>query len=1031
MNKKSNALLVLLVEDDPAHATAIQRALEAPGSDFEVKVVNNLREFRQKSVERPPSIALMDLNLPDGRATEVLTHPPEAGPFPVLVMTSYGNEQVAVEAIKAGALEYVVKSPEAFADMQHTVTHALNEWNLLQARKRTEETLEVKNVILVTQQETSLDGILVVDENGEIISFNRRFADLWGIPADMAEPKSDEAILQSVKDKLIDPDEFLAKLEELYRDREETSREEITLTDGRVVDRYSAPMVGEGGKHYGRVWYFRDVTDQKRAESEIQLSAQKLSLHVEQTPLAVIEFDLDGKVREWNPAAVKMFGYSRKEALGKFWSFIAPAAIHGQLEKVWTAIVGQHGGKRSTNVNITKDGRNISCEWFNTPLVDSDGRTIGVASLIQDVTERKKAEEAVRASEARFRTLIERAPAAIRINRAGKTIYVNQKFLDLYGFKSVDELVGRPVADQWAPEFRERVMDNTRKQARGEPILSDYEGIGQRKDGSQFPVQISVALVELPDGPASMAFLIDVTERKKAEEAVRASQERLKQIFEASPNVTSVFRIEDQALRRTWISPNLERIFGYAVEEALQPHWWSAHVHPEDVARVITDSARVLAREHIVHEYRFLKRDGSAVWIRDELRLLRDAVGRPAEVVGAWTDITERKELEAHLLRTQRLESVGRLASGIAHDLNNILSPMLMVPPLIREAIKDPELLKMVDLVDTNAQRGSNIIKQLLTFGRGMEGERMPVQLRSLVSEMSGIIRETFNKNIVTHQETPRDIWLVIGDATQLHQVLMNLCVNARDAMPEGGKLTLKLENQEFDESFARMTPGARAGRYVCLSVMDSGQGIAPEHLDKIFDPFFTTKELGKGTGLGLSTVLGIVQSHDGFIQVHSQPGRGTQFKIYLPASEVPEVKPAAEADGPLPKGSGELVLVVDDEKSVRDVTRRLLERNGYHVIEAAEGAEGITQYVAHQKKVQVVLTDLAMPVMDGPSFIRVLRRLNPQARVIAMTGYQSKSSLPVDLGVPAEDRLSKPFNGVVLLKTLHRMLHPESASKN
>jgi nitrogen-specific signal transduction histidine kinase len=394
-------------------------------------------------------------------------------------------------------------------------------------------------------------------------------------------------------------------------------------------------------------------------------------------------------------------------------------------------------------------------------------------------------------------------------------------------------------------------------------------------------------------------------------------------------------------------------------------------------------------------------------------------------VTGAWTDITERKSLETHLLRTQRLESVGRLASGIAHDLNNILAPMLMVPPLLREAIPDPELRKMLDLIETNAQRGSNIIKQLLTFGRGLEGERVPVQLRALVTDMSGIIRETFHKNIITRRETPLDTWLVSGDATQLHQVLMNLCVNARDAMPEGGTLTLKLENQEFDESFARMTPGAKPGRYVCLSVTDTGEGIAPEHLDKIYDPFFTTKELGKGTGLGLSMVLGIVQSHGGFIQVHSQPGRGTQFKVYLPASETAEAQPASQANQPLPQGGGELVLVVDDESSVRQVTRKLLERNGYHVIEAAEGADGITQYVAHRQEVQVVVTDLAMPVMDGPAFIRVLRRLNPQVRVIAVSGYQSKSSLPPDLGVPGEAHLSKPFTGAMLLQAMQRVLHP------
>jgi PAS domain S-box-containing protein len=488
--------------------------------------------------------------------------------------------------------------------------------------------------------------------------------------------------------------------------------------------------------------------------------------------------------------------------------------------------------------------------------------------------------------------------------------------------------------------------------------------------------------------------------------------------------------MDGPALRRTWVSPNLGRLFGYTVEEALQPHWWSAHVHPEDLARVITDADRILSREHIVHEYRFLRRDGGVVWIHDELRLVRGATGQPQEVVGAWTDITERKELETHLLRTQRLESVGRLASGIAHDLNNILAPMLMVPRMLRDVVKDPELRNMLDLVETNAQRGSNIIKQLLTFGRGMEGERVPVQLRALVNEMSGIIRETFHKNITTRRETPPDIWLVTGDATQLHQVLMNLCVNARDAMPEGGTLTLKLENHEFDESFARMTPGARAGRYVCMSVTDTGQGIAPEHLDKIFDPFFTTKELGKGTGLGLSTVLGIVQGHGGFLQVHSQPGRGTEFRAFLPASDAAEVPPASKADQPLPQGGGELVLVVDDESSVRQVTRKLLERNGYRVIEAAEGADGITQYVTHQKDVQVVVTDLAMPIMDGPAFIRVLRRMNPQVRVIAVTGYQSKSSLPADLGVPIEARLSKPFSGVTLLQTLQRMLHPEAPPK-
>jgi PAS domain S-box-containing protein len=1093
MRKKTDPLLVLLAEDDSAHAAAIQRALENGGSEIEVKVVGTLREFRRRIVDRPPNIAIMDLNLPDGRATEVLTSPPEAGPFPILVMTSYGNEQVAVEAIKAGALEYVVKSPETFADMSHTIAHALQEWNLRQERKRAEEALEFKNVILVTQQETSLDGILVVDENGEIISFNRRFIDLWGIPPTMAEPKSDEKVLQLVMDKLVKPEEFVAKLEQLYENREETSRDEITLQDGRTVDRYSAPMIGEGGKHYGRVWYFRDITERKRAENELQKVNRALRLTsqcnqeiVRATDevallqavcriavehggyrLAWVGFAEQDEARSVRPVAQAGFEEGYLSALNITWADVergrgpTGAAIRTRKPVLtrdiptepafapWRAEAIQRGYVSSIALPLLNEGCCLGALMMYSGVPDAfDPKEIELlAELANDVaygisairhrSERKQAEEALGERQRQLATLMSNLPGMAyrcRNDQDWTMEFVSDGAQELTGYSASELTSNRKVtfASLIHPDDRKAVWDQVQAGLkRNEPFVLNYRlrtATGEERwvweqGRGIFDSQRQLLALE--------GFITNITDRKRAEEALRASQEQLRQIFEASPNVTSVFRMEDKGLQRTWVSPNLERLFGYTVQEALQPHWWSAHVHPEDVARVITDSARILAREHIVHEYRFLRRDGSAVWIRDELRLLRDAADRPLEVVGAWTDITERKELETHLLRTQRLESVGRLASGIAHDLNNILSPMLMVPPLLREAVKDPELLKMVDLVDTNAQRGSSIIKQLLTFGRGMEGERVPVQLRSLVSEMSGIIRETFHKSITVHQETPRDIWLVSGDATQLHQVLMNLCVNARDAMPDGGTLTLKLENLEFDESFARMTPGAKSGRYVCLSVTDTGQGIAPEHLDKIFDPFFTTKEVGKGTGLGLSTVLGIVQSHEGFIQVHSQPGRGTQFKIYLPACETAGVPSAAETNKSVPKGNGELVLVVDDEKSVRDVTRKLLERNGYHVIEAAEGAEGITQYVAHQKEVQLVLTDLAMPIMDGPAFIRVLRRLNPQVPLIAMTGYQSKSSLPADLGVPNEDRLSKPFNGVVLLRALHRLLHPETAAKN
>jgi len=388
-------------------------------------------------------------------------------------------------------------------------------------------------------------------------------------------------------------------------------------------------------------------------------------------------------------------------------------------------------------------------------------------------------------------------------------------------------------------------------------------------------------------------------------------------------------------------------------------------------------------------------------------------------------DLTARKKLEAQLLRTQRLESLGQLASGIAHDLNNILAPILMAAPLLQGAIRDPAARKIADIVTTNAGRGAAIIKQLLTFSRGLEGRRAPLQSKSLLREMEMIVAETFPKNITAKLEVPPEPWLVTGDPTQLHQVLMNLCVNARDAMPDGGTLTLGLENLTMNSARAAAIPGASPGRYVVLSVMDTGTGIAPEHLDKIYDPFFTTKEIGRGTGLGLSTVLGIVKSHQGFVQVKTALGHGTQFQVYLPASVEEDLAPAPTAQESRLQGHGELVLIVDDEENVRQVTRSILEAYGYRVMDFANATMGLDWYGQHGPEVNVVISDLMMPGMDGATFVRKLRQLNPQALVIAASGYQAESSATdkADTGVQA--RLAKPFTVEMLLQTLHRVLHP------
>jgi len=331
-----------------------------------------------------------------------------------------------------------------------------------------------------------------------------------------------------------------------------------------------------------------------------------------------------------------------------------------------------------------------------------------------------------------------------------------------------------------------------------------------------------------------------------------------------------------------------------------------------------------------------------------------------------------------------------------------------------------------VDTVEASASRGAEVVKQILTFSRGAPVEKTVVQTRHLLTEILRTIQETFPKAITLERAIPRDLWTVPGDPTQLHQVLMNLCVNARDAMPAGGTLTLAAENVVLDEDFARVTPFAKAGPYVVWLVADTGTGIPPEVLDRMFDPFFTTKELGKGTGLGLSTVLGIVRRHEGFVRVESAVGQGAQFRVYLPAANAPAPAPAGEA-APLPQGRGELVLVVDDEAGILSATRSILERNGYRVLTASDGAEGLGQFTDFRTEIQVVLTDLLMPRLGGVALVAALKRLDPQVKIIACsgTGWAEEPEELQALGV--KNFLTKPYTADKLLQTFQESLRPSA----
>jgi two-component system, cell cycle sensor histidine kinase and response regulator CckA len=496
------------------------------------------------------------------------------------------------------------------------------------------------------------------------------------------------------------------------------------------------------------------------------------------------------------------------------------------------------------------------------------------------------------------------------------------------------------------------------------------------------------------------------------------AQERLELSQKAGKIGTFEWNIQTNEVAWT---PELEALYGRSPGSfGSEYENWIQSLHPDDRTRIEQEFWQAVgAGKELDTEFRIVHPNGSIRWIAAKSSVFFDELNHPLRMLGVQIDITEKKLLEAQFLQAQRLESLGTLASGIAHDLNNILTPILSITQLL--PLKLPHLdsknQQMLTMLESSAKRGADLVKQILSFARGVEGKRVTLQVGQLLSEVRKIIQETFPKTIDIDIDVPPTLWLVSADATQLHQVLMNLCINARDAMPRGGKLEITAENLWIDESSARLQIEAEVGSYIVITVTDSGMGIPPEVIDRIFDPFFTTKEVGKGTGLGLSAVIGIVKSHGGFVEVQSEVGKGSQFKVFLPA--ILTTAAAVPADLDVLSGHQELVLVVDDEVAICEMTKIMLEAYNYRVLTASTGTEAIAIYAQHHHEISSILIDMMMPSMDGLSSIPLLRRMNPEVSIIAMSGLSSTETVTQAEKLGSQGFLSKPFTTKELLQTL------------
>ena len=625
---------------------------------------------------------------------------------------------------------------------------------------------------------------------------------------------------------------------------------------------------------------------------------------------------------------------------------------------------------------------------------------------------RATAEIASREAESALYTLVNAIPeSAVLADAHGTILAANETIARRYG-KLARQLAGMKLLDLFPPDVGPHRLERVQECIRsGEPVRFQDRRFGRYIDNYIHPIKDEHGQVK------RIAMVgVDVTEYREAVEKLREQAE----LLDISSDAILVKGLDGGIL---YWSKGAERVYGWTAEEALG----------KDASRLLFASPFSLEAEQAhaltvekgqwrgdLHQ---VTRDGQELLVEGRWTLMKDEQGASSGVLSVHTDVTLQRSTEAQLLRSQRLESLGTLAGGIAHDLNNVLSPILMGVEGLALYARDPAARRILDIIRSSAQRGAAVVRQILNFARGMEGKRGEVQLKHVLREIEGIVRETFDKSILVKNEAPKDLWPVVADVTQVHQVLMNLVVNARDAMPDGGHLTIAAANVRLDDTYVKMNLDARPIPYVVLTVEDTGSGMPEKVLEKIWDPFFTTKPPGKGTGLGLSTVRSIVKSHGGFVTVYSQAGRGTSFKVYLPASEQGAAPRTETPAAGLPTGNQELILVVEDEVSLRDITRQILESCGYRVALAVDGTEGLLKYLERQADVDLVITDMMMPYMDGAATIRAVRKVNASVPIIATSGLMSaeRATEAHTLGVQAF--LSKPYTSETLLRTIREVL--------
>ncbi len=1001
--------LILCVDDDPAGRYATCRTLRQSG--FEILEASTGAEALLLAAKRPDLI-LLDVKLPDIDGLEVcrrIKADRRTATIPVVHLSAAKrNSSDRIAGLEGGADGYLTQPAEP-KELIATVRAFLRLTAAERALRRSED--RYRDLV-----EYSQDLILTHDLEGCILSANE--ATVW-----LTGYRSGELLQMNILD-LLAPDtrEFFGDyIHEIKEHHQATGLLKLRTADGQTrYCEYTNSLRTVGVPHPVVRAMARDVTEKLLAQKALRESEARYRSMFDQNPMPMWVCDRETlQFLAVNKAATRKYGFSEPEFLSMTLRDIRPTdeipRLEGYIDR-FSAIAGALPVEEWRH--RTKDGEVFEVEISADAVVFGDRPAL--LALANDVTRRNHHIRVLAESEELCRSTFEQAAVGMaHVGLDGRFLRVNDLLCRNLGY-SREELLSKTFLSLTLPADLEADLEAKRMLLAGEMNVYSREKQYIRKDGSLLWIHLTVSAVRSPEGEPKYLISIveDITRRREAEESLFIQSAALN----AAANAIA---ITDRLGTIEWVNAAFCTLTGYAAEEVIGKNprdLIKSGQHDAEFYQAMWEtivSGKVWSGELINR-----RKDGSLFTEEMTITPVRDQAGRIVRFIAVKMDITERKALETRVLRDQRMESIGTLAGGMAHDLNNMLAPILLSIGVLKLGARSDKERKIIDTIESSARRGANLIKQILSFSRGIGGDRVEVQPAAALRDIRDIVGETFPRNIDCTFAAAPDLWTIRGDSTQINQVLMNLCVNARDAMPDGGSLEVRMENAEIDELFCRMHPDAQPAAYLQITVTDTGMGIPRAALERIFDPFFTTKAVDKGTGLGLSTAMAIVKSHGGFILVSSKEGRGTTFSVYFPAVLTADTL-AVDRNAPaeLSGGAGELILVVDDEDAIRKVVKETLELFNYRVVLASNGAEALKIFEARGEEIAVVLTDMAMPVMDGPTMIQALRALDPNVKIIGSTGMQSDRGLAASVTASLEHFVAKPYTAEALLKALARAL--------